>query len=354
MYLPAANTLGFSTNGTKAVTIDGSQNVGIGVTPLTALTFAAGATISWGSSLGSIDYVQAGSGSLALGTNGTQKAVIDTSGNVGVGVTPSVSNGGKTFSIGSSVGNTVRGQGINDMNIDSNAIYNSGWIYANTGYSTRYVCGNGNSGQHVWYNAPSGTAGNAITFTQAMTLDASGNWLAGNTTASPSSGSGVKFLKSFDGVGDDRFSTVCANSTNTTTPITLYSTGAGSYRFYVGAGGTIYATSTSITAISDQTLKTNIRDLETGLTQVLALRPRRFDWINGDATDVAGFVAQEVAEVLPDLVDDYRYNTDEEGNDIIKKSLKMGDILPTLVKAIQEQQALITNLTERLVALEGK
>ena len=37
------------------------------------------------------------------------------------------------------------------------------------------------AGQHVWRTAPSGTAGNAISFTQAMTLDASGNLLVGLT-----------------------------------------------------------------------------------------------------------------------------------------------------------------------------
>jgi hypothetical protein len=40
------------------------------------------------------------------------------------------------------------------------------------------------SGKHIWYNAASGTAGNAVTFTQAMTLDASGN--VGIGTSSPS------------------------------------------------------------------------------------------------------------------------------------------------------------------------
>jgi hypothetical protein len=118
-------------------------------------------------------------------------------------------------------------------------------------------------------------------------------------------------------------------------------------------GGQVYATSTSISAISDRTLKENIRDLETGLTEVMALKPRRFDWKNGDAQNVAGFVAQEVEEVLPELVTDYVYNKSEDGNDIIKKSLRMGDILPTLVKAIQEQQALIQSLTDRITALEG-
>jgi hypothetical protein len=133
----------------------------------------------------------------------------------------------------------------------------------------------------------------------------------------------------------------------------LYSTGASANRFYVGLGGTVFATSTSISAISDATLKENVRDLETGLTEVMALRPRRFDWKNGDAQNVAGFVAQEVEQVLPELVTDYVYNKDEDGHDITKKSLKMGDILPTMVKAIQEQQAFIEQLTARVAALEA-
>ena len=130
----------------------------------------------------------------------------------------------------------------------------------------------------------------------------------------------------------------------------MYSTGASAYRFYVDWGGTIHATSTSITAISDQSLKTNIRTLETGLAEVMALKPRRFDWINGDASNVAGFIAQEVEAVLPELVTDAKYSVDEEGNDVYKKNLKMGDILPTLVKAIQEQQAIINQLKARLDA----
>jgi len=67
-------------------------------------------------------------------------------------------------------------------------------------------------------------------------------------------------------------------------------------------------------------------------------------------------VAQEVEQVLPDLVFDFKYNDTET-----KRGLKMGDMLPTLVKAIQElsalvtaQSATITSLTERITALEGK
>jgi hypothetical protein len=132
----------------------------------------------------------------------------------------------------------------------------------------------------------------------------------------------------------------------------VYSTGAAAYRFYVGMNGQINATSTSITAISDETLKENIRDLDTGLSEVMALKPRRFDWKAEtciEEKNVAGFIAQEVEEVLPELVYDYQYSAGET-----KKSLKMGDMLPTLVNAIQEQQALIQELTARVAELEGK
>ena len=189
----------------------------------------------------------------------------------------------------------------------------------------------------------------------AATFDASGNLLVGTTSTSSTSGTGLKITAGSSQA--DSLSIVTGATTNAgLTTYQLYSTGASAYRFYVGAGGTIYATSTSITAISDQSLKTNIKDLETGLAQVLALQPRRFDWINGDATNVAGFVAQEVEQVLPDLVFDFKYNDTET-----KRGLKMGDMLPTLVKAIQELSTLITaqsatiqSLTARLTALENK
>ncbi len=166
------------------------------------------------------------------------------------------------------------------------------------------------------------------------------------TNSSDTSGVGFKLRQVST---QTQVSSVCSGSLNT---YVLYNTAAGAYRFYVSDAGQIFATSTSITGISDQTLKENIRDLETGLTEVMALQPRRFDWKNGDDTNVAGFIAQEVEQVLPELVTDYVYKKDEEGNDITKKSLKMGDMLPTLVKAIQEQQAIITSLTARITALE--
>jgi hypothetical protein len=110
--------------------------------------------------------------------------------------------------------------------------------------------------------------------------------------------------------------------------------------------GNINATSTSISAISDIRLKENVRDLDAGLDTILALKPRRFDWKEGKGKDVKddmGFIAQEVEEVLPALIGGWKAG---EGEPDDLKSIKAGDLIPVLVKAIQE-------LTARVAQLEG-
>ena len=124
------------------------------------------------------------------------------------------------------------------------------------------------------------------------------------------------------------------------------------WKFYVTHAGVIHATSTSITSLSDERLKENIVDLETGLNEVMSLQPRRFDWKKGQgsgAKNVAGFIAQEVETVLPDLIDNFMHDDLEDA-----KSVKMGDMIPTLVKAIQEQQAQIEALQSEINLLKGE
>ena len=106
-------------------------------------------------------------------TNNTERARIDQSGNLGLGVTPAPHSpsgfggpmlqvGGLAALIGSSVYCTLA----------NNVYYNAGYYrYIANGAASSFEQ---SGGAHKWYTAPSGTAGQPITFTQAMTLDAAG------------------------------------------------------------------------------------------------------------------------------------------------------------------------------------
>jgi hypothetical protein len=111
---------------------------------------------------------------------------------------------------------------------------------------------------------------------------------------------------------------------------------------YVIDSGKIYSTDTAIGSLSDIRHKENIRDLDKGLDAILALKPRRFDWKENRGSgkkNVAGFIAQEVEPVFPDLIDGWK---DNETLDL--KALSMGGMVPAIVKAIQELAAKVAEL----------
>ncbi len=126
--------------------------------------------------------------------------------------------------------------------------------------------------------------------------------------------------------------------------MSVYSTGASAYRFYVGMGGTVFATNTTISAISDARLKENVQDIDVGLGAILALKPRKFDWKDGKGKDIKGdrgFIAQEFETVFPNLIDEWKDNAPE--GEAPYKSVRQ-DLIPVLVKAIQELAAEVNAL----------
>jgi len=114
--------------------------------------------------------------------SGSEAMRLDSAGNLGLGVTPNTWTLGKSISVGD-VGSAVFGFGGYNS-LTSGAYFNSGWKYSSSSSSQKPALFVGSDGAFSWSTAPSGTAGNAITFTQAMTLDASGNLGVGTTSPS--------------------------------------------------------------------------------------------------------------------------------------------------------------------------
>jgi hypothetical protein len=302
-----------------------------------------------------------GTRSVTTNTAATERMRLDSSGNLGLGVTPSAWGSGRVaLQIGSATASSYITGGTGVMALSSNLYRATGGdLYVGTGFATTYQQYSGN---HVWFNAASGTAGNAITFTQAMTLDASGNLLVGTTTRVTTEKVSVE--QTADGPA---IMAVCSNATQSASGIvyaraarnttnnsfyaySYFNTGAAAFKFVVADSGNVTNTNNSYGAISDIKLKENIVDASPKLADLLQVKVRNYNLI-GDTTKQIGVVAQELETVFPAMVDESP-DRDGDGNDLgtTTKQVKYSVFVPMLIKALQEQQAIIQSLKARLDA----
>ncbi len=236
---------------------------------------------------------------VAIATGGTERMRTDSSGNVGVGVTPSAwSSTYRAVQVGETGSQAFT---ANSNYLVNNAYYSAtGWKFLVSAYTQVYEQ-NRATGTHIWYTSNSGTAGGTPSFTQVMTLDASGNL---------------------------RVQAIY----NLTT--------GGAANVHVSADGTLYRSTSSLK------YKTDVQDATHGIAEVMALRPVTYKGVNDGETVFGGLIAEEVhAAGLTEFV--------QYAEDGTPDALAYGNMVALAFKAIQEQQALITSLTARIAALEG-
>jgi hypothetical protein len=180
------------------------------------------------------------------------------------------------------------------------------------------------SGNLIIANTPTTDNGNKLQITGTSTF--SGTTLIGTTTSNSGG-----LLQSYSPNGTNAINGQVANNNNATL---VGFDSASNYTFYVLGTGSIYSTSLTITLISsDINLKTDIKDYDKGLNEILAMKPRYYKYKNNLLEEKSGFIAQEMDEAVSGSMID-----SPMGN---HKTYQI-EWYPLLVKAIQE-------LNEKLV-----
>ena len=273
---------------------------------------------------------------IAFSEGGVEAMRIDSFGQVGIGTT----NTQERLTVQNNIQITNSASNLSGLYFGTNANPAQRFSYIESdGRSTGYISLNTNA-------------------TERARIDSSGNLLVGTTTSDARirvSGGGTVGRFVADG-GSYTGNVISADTSGTAAGtgfnlILLQAGGANQFR--VLGNGNAQNTNNSYGAISDVKLKENIVDASTKLADLMQVKVRNYNLI-GSTTKQIGVVAQELETVFPSMIDETT-DKDTEGNDLgtTTKAVKYSVFVPMLIKAIQEQQALITQLTARITALEG-
>ena len=175
-----------------------------------------------------------------------------------------------------------------------------------------------------------------------MRIDSSGNLLVGKTvTTDTVTGVTISGGQIFCNSSNDA-GIFYRPTTNSGFGVIVTKSDIGGTNTAVGVG---YANGT-FGAISDINKKKNVEDARGYLNDLMQIRVVKYNWKTDEeaAPKELGWIAQEVEQVFPGMVNEMG------GSKFLKKEV----FLPMLLKAIQEQQAIIQSLTTRITALESK
>ena len=240
---------------------------------------------------GEFKWFTAPSGTAGTAITFTESMRLDSSGILGLGVTPSA--WGSSYKVLQGPAGYSGSYLTTVLEIGQNAFDASAGVYkyVNSAAASKY---SQSGGAHSWSTAPSGTAGNALSWTTSMGLDASGNLTISGATATKASG------------------TTWSNP-------------------------------------SDIRLKDNISNYSKGLAELMQINVKEWTY-NGKGNTTEGMkglgvIADEVMKVLPNTVDNYqvKLNVDDEDETDVKK-FDATEITWLMLNSIKEQQAIIADL----------
>jgi hypothetical protein len=346
-----------------------------------ALTFNGTNLVTTGSATGTA-FIPSGStvpsngmylpttNTVAWSTNTTERMRLDSSGNLGIGVSSPAAKlqvGGD----GSSNIAVPSGLGLRVLSGTYQNTGGTGFIQLSGGYGDNGFIGAWNisalattPGSYATNNQLtfSTVAAFSGTVTERMRLDDSGNLLVG-TSAVGGKLYVVSDLTSNNGCRIDTpasFTAAAIISISATAGSTSWNhiagngNGGSQTNFIIYGNGNMVNANNSYGAVSDVKLKENIADASPKLADLMQVKVRNYNLI-GETTKQIGVVAQELETVFPSMIDE-TVDKDVEGNELgtTTKQVKYSVFVPMLIKAMQEQQALIQSLTDRIAQLEAK
>jgi hypothetical protein len=338
----------FSTTNTERMRIDSSGNVGIGTSSPSAKLYVNGGVAIHGASFptsgvgiealwdGTQSVVQSynrntstyqplrfDGSALQLFTSGTEKARIDSSGNVGIGTS---SPAGKLHTVSTSAfasPNLVCTDGVSNFRI----VFNTGayagvpankpWLHS---YDDMYI----GSDATTSFNVISGGVNRFI-------VDSSGNLLVGTTSATNTPSQGITLMQNTNigsiGIGH-------ASGTADGNGYLQFAFNGSSIGSVTQSGS---GTAVLYNVTSDSRLKKNIADADNASSLIDALQVRKFDWKANGEHQRYGFIAQELLEVAPEAVSQPTDPDDMMGVDYSK-------LVPMLIKEVQSLRARVAQL----------
>jgi hypothetical protein len=360
-----------SNNGTVGVTMDTSQNVGIGTASPSFKMQITAPVVNGGVSVAQVitnaGTGQAGSG-IGLGygtTNGYYGVVAGQYDNTGAAITFSTS--------------ALNVAAAERMRIDSSGNVGIGQVPSVRKFEINAIPASANqlNGMRVQMGGVAasisefllGTDGSGVPFTSLRTGNDGNSFMTFFTGSGPTEraridSSGNLFLGTISQINNGTF---CVKQSDSRDCINTAPAVAGTYiaaRFCSSVGNTVGYISVSTSDVtyatsSDYRLKHDIQPMNGALAKVAALKPVTYKW-NEDNRQSQGFIAHELQEVVPECVtgekDAVETYTDADGNEATRpvyQGIDTSFLVATLTAAIQELKAIVDAQGAEIAALKG-